>query len=87
MLWIYKKIYIDNLTDPRWSVHRKLLNPTFGHKVLLSFLPIFNNETGTLLKQLDTLVDDGEKDLIPLLQAFTIGIATRKFNSFFFFGE
>ncbi|XP_023169188.2 probable cytochrome P450 313a4 [Drosophila hydei] len=66
-----------SLTDPRWSMHRKLLNPTFGHKVLLSFLPIFNNETGALLKKMDTLVDNGEKDLIPLLQAFTIGIATQ----------
>ncbi|EDW67259.1 probable cytochrome P450 313a4 isoform X1 [Drosophila virilis] len=66
-----------SLTDPRWSVHRKLLNPAFGHKVLLSFLPIFNNETKALLKLFDTLVDDGEKDLIPYLQYFTLGIATQ----------
>ncbi|KAH8420710.1 hypothetical protein KR222_002482 [Zaprionus bogoriensis] len=67
-----------SLQDPRWTVHRKLLNPAFGHKVLLSFVPIFNTETSSLLKVFDTLVDDGEKDLIPLLQSFTLNIATRE---------
>ncbi|XP_017040982.1 probable cytochrome P450 313a4 isoform X1 [Drosophila ficusphila] len=66
-----------SLKDPRWSIHRKLLNPAFGHKVLLSFLPIFNRETALLLDQLEPLQDDGEKDLIPLLQNFTLGIATQ----------
>ncbi|ALC46388.1 Cyp313a5 [Drosophila busckii] len=66
-----------SLKDPRWSVHRKLLNPAFGHKVLLSFLPTFNDETTTLLQSFDALVGDGEKDLIPLLQSFTLGIATQ----------
>ncbi|EDW83657.2 uncharacterized protein Dwil_GK13561 [Drosophila willistoni] len=66
-----------SLQDPRWSVHRKLLNPAFGHKVLLGFLPIFNNETKNLLSLLDSLADTGEKDLIPLLQNFTLGIATQ----------
>ncbi|KAH8330701.1 hypothetical protein KR067_006615 [Drosophila pandora] len=66
-----------SLTDPRWSIHRKLLNPAFGHKVLLSFLPIFNKETNLLLDKLKPLQDDGEKNLIPLLQSFTLGIATQ----------
>ncbi|XP_002137133.2 probable cytochrome P450 313a4 isoform X1 [Drosophila pseudoobscura] len=66
-----------SLKDPRWSVHRKLLNPAFGHKVLLSFLPIFNKETAQLLSQLDALPGGGEKDLIPLLQSLTLGIATQ----------
>lgn len=65
-------------TDPRWNMHRKLLNPAFGHKVLLSFLPIFNTETALLVKALDDLVDEGEKDLTPLLQRFTLSIATRE---------
>lgn len=65
--------------DPRWSIHRKLLNPAFGHKVLLSFLPIFNKETTLLLDKLKPLQDDGEKNLIPLLQSFTLGIATREY--------
>ncbi|EDX13173.1 probable cytochrome P450 313a4 isoform X1 [Drosophila simulans] len=66
-----------SLKDPRWSIHRKLLNPAFSHKVLLSFLPIFNRETALLLDQLEPLEDDGEMDLIPLLQSFTLGIATQ----------
>ncbi|KAM8708002.1 hypothetical protein ACLKA7_015038 [Drosophila subpalustris] len=64
-----------SLEDPRWSVHRKLLNPAFGHKMLLSFIPVFNSETAHLLESLDTLVDNGERDLIPLLQSFTLRIA------------
>ncbi|KAH8232541.1 hypothetical protein KR032_009081 [Drosophila birchii] len=66
-----------SLNDPRWSIHRKLLNPAFGHKVLLSFLPIFNRETALLMDQLKPLEDDGEKDLIPLLQSFTLSVATQ----------
>ncbi|XP_034137517.1 probable cytochrome P450 313a4 isoform X2 [Drosophila guanche] len=66
-----------SLKDPRWSVHRKMLNPAFGHKVLLSFLPIFNKETAQLLGQLETLPGGGEQDLIPLLQSLTLGIATQ----------
>ncbi|XP_034483756.1 probable cytochrome P450 313a4 [Drosophila innubila] len=64
-----------SLEDPQWSVHRKLLNPAFGHKVLLSFVPVFNTETAHLLKSLDELVDNGEMDLRPLLQSFTLRIA------------
>ncbi|KAH8383501.1 hypothetical protein KR009_008941 [Drosophila setifemur] len=70
-------IGLFSLTDPRWSLHRKLLNPAFSHKMLLSFLPIFNQETGLLLDQLKPLQDDGEKNLIPLLQRFALGIATQ----------
>ncbi|KAH8312402.1 hypothetical protein KR044_010573 [Drosophila immigrans] len=62
--------------DPLWSVHRKLLNPAFGHKVLLSFLPVFNTATGSLLKSIDSLADCGEQNLIQLLQGFTLNIAT-----------
>ncbi|XP_052848144.1 probable cytochrome P450 313a4 isoform X1 [Drosophila gunungcola] len=66
-----------SMHDPRWSLHRKLLNPAFAHKVLLSFLPIFNRETALLLDELKTLQDDGEKNLVPVLQSFTLGIATQ----------
>ncbi|XP_062123357.1 LOW QUALITY PROTEIN: probable cytochrome P450 313a4 [Drosophila sulfurigaster albostrigata] len=63
--------------EPLWSVHRKLLNPAFGHKLLVSFGPIFNAESASLLKTLEPLVDDGENNLIPLLQSFTLNIATQ----------
>ncbi|KAH8312403.1 hypothetical protein KR044_010584, partial [Drosophila immigrans] len=64
-------------SEPLWSEHRKLLNPAFGHKMLLSFLPIFNAETASLLKMVDPLVDSGGKNLIPLLQGITLNTATR----------
>lgn len=44
----------------------------------MSFIPIFNTETALLVKALDDLVDEGEMDLIPLLQRFTLSIATRE---------
>lgn len=66
-----------SLEESRWRKHRKLLNPAFGHKVLLSFVPIFNAETAILLKSLDALLDDGEKDLIPFLKSFTFSIASQ----------
>lgn len=60
--------------------HRKALNPAFGHNVLLSFFPIFNTETGSLLKKLDDLVGKGEQNLLPLFKNFTLAIASRKSN-------
>ncbi|KAH8381276.1 hypothetical protein KR093_001709 [Drosophila rubida] len=63
--------------EPHWSVHRKFLNPAFGHKVLVSFVPIFNTETTNLVKKVDQFVDCGEKNWIPILQSFTLNIATQ----------
>ncbi|XP_064556438.1 probable cytochrome P450 313a4 [Drosophila montana] len=66
-----------NMKDPLWTEHRKMLNPAFGHKVLLSFLPIFNDETAILLKEFDKMADGREMDILPCLQHFTLSIATQ----------
>ncbi|XP_030370367.1 probable cytochrome P450 313a4 [Scaptodrosophila lebanonensis] len=63
-------------SDPTWSIHRKLLNPAFGHKVLLSFLPVFNSETAALLNVLKGMENE-EKDFTQVLQSFTLRIATQ----------
>ncbi|KAH8360198.1 hypothetical protein KR093_011323 [Drosophila rubida] len=65
------------IDDPKWSKHRKVLNPAFGPKVLLSFVPIFNKEGGSLIQQLDKLVGQGDIDLLSYLKIFTLRIATQ----------
>jgi len=45
--------------------------------MILSYVPIFNIETASFLKVLDTLVDNGEKDLRHLLEGLTLNIASR----------
>lgn len=61
-----------------WSIHRKALNPAFGQHVVLSFLNIFNAETGVLLDELDQLVGKGEQNLKTHFRNFTLRTATRK---------
>ncbi|KAH8359583.1 hypothetical protein KR093_007725 [Drosophila rubida] len=68
---------ILTIDDPKWSMHRKALNPAFGSKVLLSFVPIFNKEGGSLIQQLDKLVGQGDNDLLSYLKNFTLRIATQ----------
>ncbi|KAM7362623.1 cytochrome P450 313a4 isoform 2-T2 [Cochliomyia hominivorax] len=66
-----------SLKDPEWSVHRKHLNSAFGHKVLLSFMPIFNVEFNRLLKNLDEMTSKESLNFIRILQEFTLDIATK----------
>lgn len=65
--------------------HRKALNPAFANNVLLSFFPIFNAETGNLLKKLDDLLGKGETNLLSLFKNYTLAIATRKSDQKSFF--
>ncbi|XP_064542013.1 probable cytochrome P450 313a4 [Drosophila montana] len=65
------------IKDPLWTVHRKNLNPVFAHNVLLSFLPVFNDETALLLQELDALVGKGAQDVYAILKNFTLRITTQ----------
>ncbi|XP_054081392.1 probable cytochrome P450 313a4 [Zeugodacus cucurbitae] len=65
------------IDDPEWSYHRKLLNPAFAHKILLNFIPIFNKEVDKLVQVFETLTDVDGLDLVPILQEFTLQIATQ----------
>ncbi|KAH8381275.1 hypothetical protein KR093_001708 [Drosophila rubida] len=64
-------------SEPNWSVHRKLINPSFSYKMLVNFIPIFNTETANLVKMVDQFVDCGEKDWIPILYQFTLNTSYR----------
>ncbi|XP_036318694.1 probable cytochrome P450 313a4 [Rhagoletis pomonella] len=65
-----------SLSNPKWTTHRRLLNPAFGHKVLLNFIPTFNEEAKKLLKNLEVHLMD-EIDLTSVLQNFTLKVATQ----------
>ncbi|XP_075147075.1 cytochrome P450 313a4 isoform X2 [Haematobia irritans] len=63
------------LEDPQWSIHRKHLNPAFSHKVILSYLPIFNEESSILLNVFDDKIECA--DIITILQDFSLNTAIR----------
>ncbi|XP_067618584.1 probable cytochrome P450 313a4 [Eurosta solidaginis] len=63
-----------SLANPKWKVHRRLLNPAFGYKVLLTFLPIFNDEVNKFLENLEKLSFQ-EVDLTKLVPNLTLKIA------------
>ncbi|XP_044313023.1 probable cytochrome P450 313a3 [Drosophila rhopaloa] len=53
------------LREPKWDVRRKQINPAFKHSAMLSFIPVFNDESKTLVTFMDTFVGQGEKDVLP----------------------
>ncbi|XP_017120493.1 probable cytochrome P450 313a3 [Drosophila elegans] len=65
------------LKGPKWIERRKQMNPTFKHNILLSFLPIFNAETKTLVSLLDTYVGHGEKEILNDIVRWSFRIATQ----------
>lgn len=71
-------IFYSFIEDPLWTIHRKALNPAFGQHIVVSFMNIFNAETGILLDELDNLVGKGETSLMTLLKNFTLRTSTRK---------
>uniref|UniRef100_D3TPD9 Cytochrome P450 n=1 Tax=Glossina morsitans morsitans TaxID=37546 RepID=D3TPD9_GLOMM len=66
-----------SLKEPRWSVHRKIFNPAFNHKILLSFIPLFNEEVDALVLTLDKYAGKGPVDLMQNIQTYTLCLATR----------
>ncbi|XP_014767422.2 probable cytochrome P450 313a3 isoform X2 [Drosophila ananassae] len=55
------------LEDTAWAERRKCMNVSFGQNVLLSFIPIFNSETKTLVTEMETIVDQDGTDILPYL--------------------
>lgn len=55
-----------------WKPQRKLLNPTFNNKILLSFIPVFNEKSETLTKVLDKLVGEKAFDIYKQMLACTL---------------
>ncbi|XP_065354384.1 probable cytochrome P450 313a4 [Calliphora vicina] len=58
-----------------WQHNRKMINPSFHHKVLVSFLPVFHKGKNVLLSKMEHMVDNGEYKLSDIIQRITLGIS------------
>lgn len=67
---------------PKWNTHRKAINPTFNQKVLLNFVPIFNEEVNLFVKDAIQSVIKKNEDLniFILLQKLSLNNAARKLD-------
>lgn len=74
------EIFLNQLfiTADKWVHNRKLINPCFNHKVLLSFFPIFNKAKRLSVLKFDALVDKGEHKLHDTLQRLSLGTSFGK---------
>ncbi|EDV49405.1 probable cytochrome P450 313a3 [Drosophila erecta] len=66
-----------SLQGSKWVERRKHLNPTFRQNVLLSFLPIFNAESKSLVAFLDSFVGQGEKKVLDDIVRWSFRVATQ----------
>ncbi|XP_037932164.1 probable cytochrome P450 313a4 [Teleopsis dalmanni] len=55
-----------------WSKNRKLINPAFANKVLMSFFPIFNKAKNNIIEKCGELVDNKEHNLMNAIQTMTL---------------
>lgn len=55
-----------------WKPIRKLLNPSFNLKILQSFVPIFNEKTDQMLRNLDKKAGQGAFDVSEYIFACTL---------------
>lgn len=62
-----------------WKPQRKLLNPTFNNKILLSFIPIFNEKSQKLAEVLDKKVNEKAFDISKQIFACTMEMVCCKF--------
>lgn len=62
---------------PKWNIHRKAINPTFNQKVLINFIPIFNEEVNNFVEEL-AKINDSEIEISTLLQKLSLNNAARK---------
>lgn len=66
-----------------WRPQRKLLNPTFNNKILLSFIPIFNEKSQILAKVLENKVGEKAFDISKQIFACTLEMVCCKFLHLF----
>ncbi|KAH8357254.1 hypothetical protein KR084_012687 [Drosophila pseudotakahashii] len=65
------------LPEAQWIERRKQMNFAFKPNILLSFLPIFNDETRSLVSLFDSFVGQGEKKVLPDLLKWSFRISTQ----------
>ncbi|XP_037937341.1 probable cytochrome P450 313a4 [Teleopsis dalmanni] len=70
---IFKGGLVASRVD-EWSKNRKLINPAFANKVLMSFFPIFNKAKNNIIEKCSELVDNKEHNLLNAIQTMTLTI-------------
>lgn len=64
-----------SLSGCEWQRHRRLLNPSFAHKILLSFFPIFNQGANFIIEDLKKLVDEPASDFSHIFHKTSLNVA------------
>lgn len=64
-----------SLPGVEWQRHRKLINPSFNQKILLNFLPIFNQGADSINKDLEKLADKEATDFSHLFHKTSLNVA------------
>ncbi|TMW44588.1 hypothetical protein DOY81_010332 [Sarcophaga bullata] len=74
---IYEGLEGGLLSSPAstWQHSRKMINPSFSHKVLLSFIPVFHKGKEFLLSKFDEMAGNGEYFLFDIIQRTSLGIS------------
>ncbi|XP_054086742.1 probable cytochrome P450 313a4 [Zeugodacus cucurbitae] len=77
---IYRPLYdafkggILSSPADEWHKNRRLINPSFYHKVLTSFLPIFNKAKDGAIQKFSALANGEQVFISEELQRFTLGV-------------
>ncbi|XP_041674885.1 LOW QUALITY PROTEIN: probable cytochrome P450 313a3 [Drosophila eugracilis] len=66
-----------SLREPQWNPRRKQMNPAFKQSILLSFIPVFSDETNALLSLIDTFVGQGERDMYSDILRWSFGVSIK----------
>lgn len=72
-----------SVSDPQWSIERRALNASFGNRILNNFMHLFNGQANELVEHLLEHVDGEAIDMVPILQTYTLKMATSRFYPLF----
>lgn len=67
-----------SLPSKEWQRHRRLLNPSFNQKTLISFLPIFEQGAFCILEDLMKLEDKPASDFSHIFHKTSLNVAAGK---------
>uniref|UniRef100_A0A1L8E439 Putative cytochrome n=1 Tax=Nyssomyia neivai TaxID=330878 RepID=A0A1L8E439_9DIPT len=60
------------LKGQEWKTHRKNLNPCFSLKILQSYMPIFNEQAGIMMKNMSAKLNKGSFNFYEFMDACTL---------------
>lgn len=68
------------LKGDTWKAHRKFLNPCFSPRILQSYMPIFNEQSVIMMKNLEEKCGTGHFNFYNSMDACTLDMICRKFR-------